>query len=225
MIYVIGSLALIAIIVGPGMWAQYVLKRYSTTSPAYGYSGSQFARRLIDQFQLKGVRVEPTRPGTDHYDPIEKCVRIGENYYDQPSLTAMTVAAHEVGHAIQDYTAHRGLRSRLKLVQLAEVAGKVGNGALIAAPILGIISRSPTVAFVVFGLAFLGFFMMVLVHMVTLPVEMDASFKRALPIMKDAGYLQEQDLRKARRILKACALTYVAQSLLSLLQLHRFFRR
>ncbi|MDX1692316.1 MAG: zinc metallopeptidase [Ketobacteraceae bacterium] len=225
MIYVLGSLAIIALIVGPGIWAQYVLKRYSKASSDYPYSGRQFAQRLIDQFKLKGVRVEKTKPGTDHYDPIDKCVRISETYYDQPSLTAMTVAAHEVGHAIQDYTAHRGLRSRLKLVQLAEVAGKVGNGALIAAPILGILSRSPGVAFVVFGLAFLGFFMMVLVHMVTLPVEIDASFNRALPIMKDAGYLEGQDLQKARRILKACALTYVAQSLLSLLQLHRFFRR
>ena len=225
MIYIIGSLALIALIVGPGMWAQYVLKRYSQASSEYRYSGGEFARRLIDQFQLKGVRVEKTAPGTDHYDPIDKCVRIGENYYEQRSLTAMTVAAHEVGHAIQDYTAHKGLRSRLKLVQLANAAGKLGNGALIAAPILGIISRSPSVAFVIFGLAFLGFFMMVLVHLITLPVELDASFNRALPILKDARYLKTQDLSKARQILKACALTYVAQSLLSLLQLHRFFRR
>lgn len=225
MIYVIGSIILIAIIVGPGLWAQYVLNRYSKESPRFTYTGEQFAKRLIEQFQLKGVSVEKTKTGTDHYDPISKCVRIGENYYDQPSLTAMTVAAHEVGHAIQDYTAHPGLRTRLKLVQLANVAGKLGNGALIAAPILGVISRSPSVAFVIFGLAFLGFFMMVLVHLVTLPVEIDASFNRALPILKDAGYLNDQELSKARRILKACALTYVAQSLQSLLQLHRLFRR
>lgn len=225
MIYIIGSLILIAVIVGPGMWAKYVLNRYSTATTGTPYTGREFAQRLIDQFQLKGVTVEKTKPGTDHYDPTSKCVRIGENYYEQPSLTAITVAAHEVGHAIQDYTAYPGLRSRIKLVQLAQVAGRVGNGALIAAPILGVISRSPSVAFVVFGLAFLGYFMMVLVHLITLPVEYDASFNRALPILRDAGYLNDQEMVKARSILKACALTYVAQSLQSLLQLHRIFRR
>ncbi|MCG8673151.1 MAG: zinc metallopeptidase [Pseudomonadales bacterium] len=225
MIYVLGSIILIIVIVGPGLWAQHVLSRYSKETPAITYTGQQFAQRLIEQFQLKGVKVEKTKAGTDHYDPISKCVRIGDNYYDQPSLTAITVAAHEVGHAIQDYTAHTGLRSRLKLVKFAQFAGQLGNGALIAAPILGVVSKSPTVAFVIFGFAFLGFFTMVLVHLITLPVEYDASFNRALPILKDAGYLNEQELSKARRILKACALTYVAQSLQSLLQLHRFIRR
>lgn len=225
MIYVIGSIILLTIIVGPGLWAQHVLSRYSKEQPKFTYTGEQFAQRLINQFQLKGVKVEKTKAGTDHYDPISKCVRLGDNYYDQPSLTAITVAAHEVGHAIQDYTAHAGLRSRLQMVKIAQVAGKLGNGALIAAPILGIVSKSPTVAFMVFGLAFLGMFTMVLVHLITLPVEYDASFNRALPILEDAGYLDQQELSKARRILKACALTYVAQSLQSLLQLHRLFRR
>lgn len=225
MIYVIGSIILILIIVGPGLWAQHVLRRYSKESAALTYTGEQFAQQLIDQFRLKGVTVEKTQAGTDHYDPLSKCVRIGDNYYDKASLTAITVAAHEVGHAIQDYTAHPGLRRRLKMVQVAQVAGKIGNGALIAAPILGLISKSPSVAFVVFGFAFLGMFTMVLVHLMTLPVEYDASFNRALPILKDAGYLDDTELSKARRILKACALTYVAQSLQSLLQLHRLFRR
>lgn len=225
MIYVIGSIILLAVIVGPGLWAQHVLGRYSKEQPKFAYTGEQFAHQLINQFKLKGVTVEKTKAGTDHYDPISKCVRIGENYFDQPSLTAITVAAHEVGHAIQDYTAHTGLRSRLKMVKIANVAGKLGNGALVAAPILGVVSKSPTVAFMVFGLAFLGMFTMVLVHLITLPVEYDASFNRALPILKDAGYLDQQELSKARRILKACALTYVAQSLQSLLQLHRLFRR
>ena len=225
MIYLLGSLLFIAIITGPGLWARYVLDRYSREAPQFSYTGQQFAQRLIDQFKLKGVKVEKTQPGTDHYDPISKCVRISENYYDKASLTAITVAAHEVGHAIQDYTAHRGLRSRLKLVKIATVAGQLGNGALIAAPILGILSKSPSVAFMVFGLAFLGYFMMVVVHLITLPVEYDASFNRALPILKDAGYLNEKELGKARTILRACALTYVAQSLQSLLQLHRIFRR
>ena len=225
MIYLFGTLILIAIIVGPGMWAKYVLTRYSTEIPENAYTGQEFAVRLVNQFQLKGVKVEKTQSGTDHYDPIDKCVRLGENYFDTPSLTAITVAAHEVGHALQDYMGHPGLRARLELAKLASVAGKVGNAALIAAPILGLISRSSTVTFAVFGLAFLGFFMMVLVHLVTLPVEIDASFNRALPILKEANYLNEQDLAKARSILKACALTYVAQSLQSLLQLHRFFRR
>ncbi|PIE42005.1 MAG: peptidase [Gammaproteobacteria bacterium] len=225
MIYVIGSIILLTLIVGPGLWAQHVLSRYSKEQPRLAYTGEQFAHRLINQFRLKGVTVEKTSAGSDHYDPISKCVRLGDNHYGQPSLTAITVAAHEVGHAIQDYTDHAGLRSRLEMVKVAQVAGKLGNGALIAAPVVGVVSQSPPVALLVFGLAFIGMFTMVLVHLITLPVEYDASFNRALPILEDGGYLDQQELSKARRILKACALTYVAQSLQSLLQLHRLFRR
>lgn len=225
MIYIIGSVILIAVIAGPGIWAKLVLQRHSKPDPAYRYTGQQFAQRLIEQFRLKGVTVAQGQSGMNCYELDNKRVCLEETYFQQPSLTAITVAAHEVGHAIQDYTDYQGMRSRQKLAKTAMIAGRFSNGALIAAPLLGLVSRSPSVGLMIFGVALVGAITMVLVRLATLPVEIDASFNRALPILKDAGYLNEQDLRKARSILRACALTYVANSLQGLLQLQRFFRR
>lgn len=187
-------------------------------------TGQEFAQCLIDQFELVDVGLEATKPGTDHYDPSSKYVRIGEDYYTKHSLTAIAVAAHEVGHALQDATHYPGMRLRTKLARFAVVAGQLGNGALIAAPIMMAIAKSPAMGGIIFGLALLGFSMTILMHLVTLPVEFDASFNRALPILKDCHYLSPTDLTKARRILTACAMTYVAQSLMSILQFQRWFK-
>lgn len=222
------GLLLVAIILGllflPGAWTQFILKRHNRTRDELPHTGQSLADFLIRRFQLDDVSLEVTRSGQDHYDPISRTVRLGENHWQTRSLTAMTVAAHEVGHALQHATGYQGLQRRLEMAILAQRIGQISGIALLAAPVLMLISKSPFLGMVIGALAALGFLMTVVVHLITLPVEFDASFDRALPILEDTRLLQGNDLHQAKRILTACALTYVAQSLLSILRLGRWLR-
>jgi Zn-dependent membrane protease YugP len=213
--------ALVAAIFGPQMWARHVLARYSTPEDHFDGSGAELARHLLDRFGMQQVKVEHTELG-DHYDPQAKAVRLGAGHFDGRSLTAITVAAHEVGHAMQDHQGYRPLRARTRMVGAVRTAEKLGAAAMLAIPVVGLLTRSPAAGGVMFlaGLASLG--MAAVVHLITLPVEWDASFGKALPVLKQGRYLSARELRHARRILKACALTYVASSLAGMLNLARW---
>jgi len=216
--------ALLALLALPGIWAGHVLKKYNGERNDLPYNGEEFAQELVDKFHISAVKVQSADGAGDHYDPMSKAVRLSPNHYTTRSLSAMVVAAHEVGHALQDATGYKGMALRTRLAQFAQTTGKIGNATLILAPIAGAVSRSPTVGFIIFGLALAGYLVGVLVNLATLPVEFDASFNRALPILEKCNYLDKPDMKIARRILLACAFTYVAQSLMSLLQLHRLLR-
>lgn len=219
---IIGVLLLL-LIFGPQWWARSVLRRYSRPRPDFPGSGGQFARHLLDQFDMGAVTVEATERG-DHYDPAAKAVRLAPDHLNGRSLTAVTVAAHEVGHAIQDHLGYAPLKWRGRLVVLAQVAEKAGSGAMMLLPLVALVSRSPTAGGVMLALGLGSMLVATIVHLVTLPVEWDASFGRALPLLKAGRYLGPQDERAARRILRACALTYVAASLASLLNVWRWLR-
>ena len=211
---------------GPQLWAQYILKRHSKQRPGIPGTGGELALHLITNSELDGVTVERTEKG-DHYDPIEKVVRLSEAVFDGKSLTAVAVAAHEVGHAIQDHLNYAPLRIRTRLVGVAAFSERFGAMILVALPFITALTRIPAAGalMLVAGLSVL--LVPVVVHLVTLPVEFDASFKRALPILA-LGYVPEEDMPAARRILTACALTYVAASLSALLNFWRwiaFLRR
>jgi len=220
---VIPLLLLLALIFGPQLWARSVLSRYSEHQEHYPGSGSEFARHLLNECGLASVKVEKTVLG-DHYDPADRCVRLGEANFDGKSLTAVTVAAHEVGHAIQHQNGDRMLMMRANLVQIAQVAEKAGSLAMIAIPLLMVFTRAPSVGVVMFiiGLASIG--VSALVHLVTLPVEWDASFGKALPLIRAGKYLTATEERAAKKILRACALTYFAASLSSMLNIWRWIR-
>lgn len=213
---------ILAIVFGPGLWVRRVMSRYSKPGDRYEGTGGELARHLLDRFGLHAVRVEETDKG-DHYDPQDKAVRLAGGNLSGRSLTAVTVAAHEVGHALQDAQDYAPLRARTRLVAVGRHAERFGAGVLIAAPFIAILTRAPSVA----GLMLLGGLLSLgsaaLVHLVTLPTEFDASFKRALPILEEGDYLHDVDLPHARQILKAAALTYVAASLMSLLNVARWW--
>jgi Zn-dependent membrane protease YugP len=176
---------------------------------------------------MKHITVETTEQG-DHYDPEAKTVRLTPDNFNGKSLTAITVAAHEVGHAIQDHTGYQPLAERTRLVRFAQGAEKLGAVVMIGIPIATALTRTPAagVLVLVAGMATMG--ISTLVHLLTLPVEWDASFRRALPVLQHGNYLSPDDMQGARRILIAAALTYVAASLASLLNLWRwiaFLRR
>ena len=222
MIWVVAVAVLMAVLIGPGWWVRHVLRKYSSPPDRYRASGTgaDLARHLLDRFELKDVKVETTPQG-DHYDPLARAVRLNAAHHDGASLTAITIAAHEVGHALQHARGERLFRTRQQLAQLAMTAQRTAGLLLIAAPLIAALTRVPQAGLMFLLLAVSSASLGTLVHLVTMPVEFDASFGKALPLLAD-GYLQPQDLPHARRILRAAALTYVAGSLSSLLNLARW---
>lgn len=216
------GLMILGIVFLPGVWVQHVLSRYSKPDDRYSGTGAQLARHLLDQYGMQSVKVEETKDG-DHYDPHDKAVRLTPDKYAGHSLTAITVAAHEVGHAVQDNEGYKPLRYRSQLVKVTQKFEKLGAGILMISPFIGAITRVPGLGIIMFlgGLLTLG--TSTLVHLVTLPTEIDASFNRALPMLEKGNILKKADQRHARRILKAAAFTYVSASLMSLLNIARWF--
>ena len=214
-------LLILAVLVGPQVWTKWVFNKHRGRREDYAGTGGELARHLLDRFEMAHVQVETTELG-DHYDPQAKAVRLLPDHYHGKSLTAVTVAAHEVGHAIQDRTGYGPLRERTKLVRWAQGAEKAGSFVMLGIPIVAGLTRSPAGGLLVLlaGLAVMS--MGALVHLVTLPVEWDASFRRALPILEQGRYVPPQDMDGARTILTAAALTYVAASLGGLLNVWRW---
>lgn len=220
-------LLVVAVVLGlaflPQFWVRGVIKRYSTERADFPGTGGEFARHLLDGMGLGNVRVEETKLG-DHYDTDAKTVRLLPQHLNGRSLSAVVIAAHEVGHAMQDATGYAPLAARQKLARQAQRIEMVGSVVMLLAPVLLIFLKSPhlMIAQVFAGILILA--TSVLVHLVTLPVEYDASFRRALPILQAGRYVGEQDMRAARSILRAAAFTYVAAAALSLLDVMRWFR-
>lgn len=219
--------ALIALIVGPGVWVQAVMNRHRSPENRYAKTGGQTARELLDALGLRDVRTEATERG-DHYDPVAKAVRLSPENFDGRSLTALAVAAHEVGHAIQDASGFGPLRWRTRLVQWVSPIERVGAAMLMIAPFGGMITHSRALGLLTFGAGMATLATGILVHLLTLPTELDASFRRALPLVEERRVLHRDDLPGARKLLTAAALTYVAAALQSLLNVARWwaiFRR
>jgi len=221
MLIAFGLILILAIIFGPQYWVTHVLKKYSVQQDHFPGTGGELAEHLIQKHELHGVKVETTKSG-DHYDPTDKTVRLTEDKFNGKSLTAITVAAHEVGHAIQHRNGYLPFELRQRVVFVAMAAEKVGALAMIALPLLALVSRSPRLGIIMFIIAIGSMLIGTLVHFITLPVEWDASFKRALPILKQGEYISDREMKHANKILKAAALTYVSGSLASLLNLGRW---
>lgn len=210
---------LLALFLLPNLWAQWVLKRHGAPRDDYPGTGGELAEHLLERLGIEGVMVEMTEGG-DHYDPQARRVRLSQEHYAGRSLTAVTVAAHEVGHAIQHHQGYAPLAARTRLVRVAQRAEKLGALLMMAAPVLLVATRMPGGTLLLVLAAVLSFGTAALVHLITLPVELDASFQRALPLLK--GYIPPYDMPGARHVLTACAFTYVAASLASLLNLGRW---
>jgi Zn-dependent membrane protease YugP len=220
--YLVIFAAILALVFGPGIWVRRVLERYSNPADRYAGTGAQLARHLLNKNGLQSVAVESTDQG-DHYDPTAKAVRLTPDKFDGHSLTAITVAAHEVGHAIQDQQGYAPLRLRTYLVRVSRPVERIGAGALMVAPFVGALTRAPSIGIIMFAAGFLTLATSTLVHLATLPTEFDASFARALPMLDDHRVLKDVDRPHARRLLAAAALTYVSASLMSLLNIARWW--
>lgn len=207
----------------PQMWVRKVIARHAGERPDFPGTGGQFARHLLDELKLGDVTVEESKIG-DHYDPEAKAVRLMPDHLNGRSLSAVVIAAHEVGHAIQDATGYAPLKARTQLARQAIKIEKVGAVVMLAAPIVMVLAKSPHMLLlqVFAGVVLLG--TSVLMHAVTLPTEFDASFGRALPVLKAGRHVRDEDLPAARQILRAAAFAYVAAAAMSLLDVMRWLR-
>jgi len=219
--FLIILLIAIAILFGPQWWAQYTFRRYAKPLDRIQGSGGELARHLLDRFEMAHVKVEKTEPNSDHYDPNDLTVRLSPDNFDNKSLTAVAVAAHEVGHAIQHHKKEPLLAWRSRLAIFAKAVKKFGVAAMMIMPVITAVTRVPALGGLLFIVGIGSMFMATLVQLITLPVETDASFNKALPIL-ESGYVEAEDIPKVRRILRAAASTYLAGSMASLLNLWRW---
>lgn len=223
MTWLLGAALLLGLMVGPQWWARHVLTRHATDRPDLPGTGGELARHLLDRLGLADVRVERSTAGS-HYDPQARVVRLEPRHLDGRSVTAVAVAAHEVGHAIQHRDGDPWLMRRQQLVPLALLLQRTAAAAPVAAPLLAGAGLGPAGVALPLALALLATAGAVTVHLVTLPVEHDASFGKALPILEGGGYLGDADLPAARQVLTACAWTYVAAALAAIIQALRWVR-
>jgi Zn-dependent membrane protease YugP len=188
-------------------------RRYSRIRSGSGLTGAMAARQILESEGLYNVRIEHISGDlTDHYDPRTKVVRLSDTVYGSTSLSALGVAAHECGHAIQDAKSYAPLRIRSSLVPVANF------GSSMAWPLFlfGLIFSYEPLLYV----GIILFCGALLFQIVTLPVEFDASH-RALVKLGSTGLMREDEVSGSCRVLRAAAMTYVAAVCASLLQLLR----
>jgi len=221
MLWILFALLLVGIIFGPSIWVRWVMAAHADTIAGMPGTGGELARHLLDRFEVDGTGVEVSSGG-DHYDPSARMVRLEEKHMHGKSLTAIAIAAHEVGHALQHHRGDKSLAARTKMMPLADKIARLSTGLIWAAPIVGLVTRHPVPfsGLVIIGLG--GLIARMLVHLVTLPTEWDASFGKALPVLVQGQYIAPDEEVIVRKILRAAALTYVAAALADVLNLFRW---
>lgn len=201
------------------LWAsakvQNTFKKYSTVRSMTGMTGAEAALRLLHSQGIYDVTVQPV-PGqlTDHYDPRTKTVNLSEPVYHATSVSAIGVAAHECGHAIQDNVGYVPLRMRAAFVPV------VNFGSTLSWPLILIGLLIGGAGSTIVNIGIWMFVLVVLFQLITLPVELNAS-RRAVTLLDQVGILAGQEVGQTRKVLGAAALTYVAAAATSILQLLR----
>lgn len=197
-------------------------KKYSTVSNQNNFTGREVARAILDKAGLEHISIETTRGSlTDHYDPRNKTVYLSESVYYSQSVSAIGVAAHEVGHAIQHNSGYSPLKIRSALVPYANIGSRLALPLLIMAFIFqGSAAMAPSIAQPIITVGLILFASSTLFTFVTLPVEFNAS-RRAKVILVEGGILNAEELGMASEVLNAAAKTYVAAFAMSLIQLIR----
>jgi Zn-dependent membrane protease YugP len=193
------------------LWVRSSYSKYSKRPSSSGMSGAQVAHAILDRNNLSNVRVEPVAGQlTDHYDPRSKVVRLSEGNFRSSSIAAVSVAAHERGHAIQDSTGYLPMKLRAGLFPIVAFSSQVWMPLFI----IGVFVGAP----LFIQLAAILFAGVLLFHVVTLPVEINAS-TRAYGILTRYGMLSRAEADGTRRVLTAAAFTYIAAALTAFLTL------
>lgn len=187
--------------------------KYSKEKNSLNLSGKEVARRILDNNGLNYIDILPTKGHlTDHYNPITKKISLSESSYDSKSIAGVAIAAHEVGHAIQDKECYSFLRFRNKMVPFVNFTSRVASILIILSFVFNILDMLDAgIILLLVGLFF---------QLITLPVEFNAS-KRAKEQLKNCGLLNKKDTRGTKKVLSAAAFTYVASFLAMAVQILR----
>lgn len=223
MIYAVIAAIFLLLIFAPQLWVRSAMKKHASERADLPGTGGELARHLLDEAGLHDVKVETTADG-DHYDPDARTVRLLENNHQGKSVTAVAIAAHEVSHAVQHARGESMFAWRGRLVRVLIMVDQAAMIAALILPVLAIVVRAPLIVAINFAVIIALLSLRVVVHLVTLPVETDASFGKALPVLQGGGYLPAEDLPAARTVLRAAAFTYVAAALVSVLDILRLLR-
>ncbi|MEF3352269.1 zinc metallopeptidase [Paenibacillus sp. GYB006] len=200
------------------LWAQFRVKgtfnKWAKVENTTGMTGYDVARRMLDLNGLHDVPIEPVRGAlSDHYDPIHRVVRLSEPVYYERSISAISVASHEVGHAIQHKEHYPMLVLRHKIFPVVNFASGIAPFLILGGFLFNALN--------LIGIGIIFFSVTVAFQLITLPVEFNAS-NRARDIIVQEGYIQREEERGVGKVLNAAALTYVAAALISLLELIRY---
>lgn len=191
--------------------------KYSKIRSSRGYTGADVARMLLSQNGITDVSVQPIRGNlTDHYNPVNKTLNLSESVYNSTSVAALGVAAHETGHAVQHAKGYVPLLMRSAIFPAVSFSGKIAMPLFIVGILLANFINSPILALIGAWL----YVFVVIFQIITLPVEFNAS-ARALTMLRDYNFLDETEVRGARKVLSAAAMTYVAAAAASILQFLR----
>lgn len=205
----------------PQYWVKHVLRKHGKERDDFPGTGGDMARHLLNKLNLEQVQVEVSNFG-DHYDPISRTVRLTQDRLEGKTLAGVVVAAHEVGHAIQHHRQETLFNLRTRLAMLKGVLSRATPLFFLVSPFF--VFLNPAISRWTLLAALVSLTGGVLLNLITLPVEWDASFGKALPMLESGQYLSDQDMKYARTLLQAAALTYVAGSLSSIASLNSLIR-
>lgn len=191
--------------------------KYSRIGSLRGYTGADVARQLLNIAGITDVTVEPIRGNlTDHYDPRSKILRLSEPVYNSTSISALGVAAHETGHAIQHNNGYLPLAIRNTIYPVVNISSKLSTPLIMIGLIFGFLSGS--LFFLQLGIIL--FSAVVLFQIITLPVEFNAS-SRAINMLEQYSFLNPEEVAPAKKVLGAAAMTYVASAAVAISNLIR----
>ena len=195
-------------------------RKYSSVRNAYGLTGAETAQRLLTAAGINDVRIERVRGNlTDHYDPSKKVLRLSDSVYDSTSLSAVGVAAHETGHAVQHAMGYAPLALRSAMVPLTNLGSNLAWPLILLGLLFGSQAGSDF-GYLLVQAGILLFSLAVVFSIVTLPVEFNAS-SRAVAMLGDFGILSQSELAPVKKVLSAAAMTYVASTAMAVAQLLR----
>ena len=212
---------IVILVYGPLLWVRYTLWRFRHDLAEIPGTGAELARHLVARFELEGVVIEEGQSGQDHYSPTEKTVRLGPENFHGRSLTAVAIAAHEVGHAIQFHRNEPTCQLYTKYYPVAHRIQRLGI-AMVSLPVFGLLLAAPRISILAMLLVAGVMIVSALVHLIVLPQEWDASFNKAMPILDDGEYVDARHLPVIKAILRAAALTYFAAALADVLRCWRW---
>ena len=190
----------------PMAWLNYVFKKNDAILINMPFTGLEFGETILNEIGLNDVKIEKSLT-VDHYDLSEKKVKVTEDRLSKKSLTAISIVCHEIGHAIQHKQKYKPLEQRTTLVKNTAWISQLGSGLLMVGIPTILATGSYNLIKVCLLLVLLSLLIGVIVHLITLEVEIDASFNKALPIIKDKVPSEYHDACES--ILKAAAFTYV----------------